>query len=409
MALINSQFLKVVDDRIQAEIDKRVNRFLAIHKNKKLIRLDRGDVVRPLAPCVLTAMTKAVWEMGDEQTFQGRGPINGYSFLIDAIVRYNYKKYKVRIDPEEVFINHGAKEDVAGLGDILCRDNRIAVIDPMSQDYIESNVMGNRAGELLDDNRWSHLIYLVCEKENNFMPEFPSIRPDIIYMSYPNNPTGCAMPRKELAKWVKYAINNEVLILFDATYKSYIIDPAVAETIYEIKGAKKVAIEFRSFSKNGGFTGLHCGYTIIPKDLIGMSFMANKEEKLNTLWKRRQQIKNNTPPYVIQKAAEALFCEEGLNWVEENVSYYLANASILQRALNSAGLKYWGGDNSPYLWIESPYASSWKLFDKLLEDCSILSSPGERFGPQGEGFVRLSAFANQSQVMIAANRISEMK
>ena len=409
MALINHQFLKVVNDEVQSRIDKKVNLFQAINRNVKLIKLDSGDVIRPLAPCVVDAMTKAIAEMGDETTFKGRGPVEGYPFLIDAIVKYNFKNYKVKIDSEEVFINHGTKEDVAGIGDILCRDNRIAVIDPVSQDYVESNVIGNRAGELNDKLQWSHIIYLECKKENDFMPEFPKLRPDVIYLSYPNNPTGCAMTREALEKWVKYAIENDVLILFDVTYKSFITDAAIPQTIYEIKGAKKVAIEFRSFSKNAGFTGLHCGYTIIPKELSGYSFSANKSANLNTLWRKRQTIKNYTPSYIIQKGAETLFSDEGLNKISENVNYYMSNAQILCRSLTDAGLKFWGGVNSPYIWVESPYGASWKLFDKLLEKCHILSSPGERFGAGGKGFVRLSSFANQSKVMIAATRIADMK
>lgn len=408
MALINSQFLKVIDDEVQSQIDSRVNLFQTVHRDAKLIKLDSGDVVRPLAGCVVGAMSLAIVEMGSEDTFKGRGDVAGYPFLIDAIVKYNYHKHKVRISRDEVFINHGTKEDVAGFGDILCRDNRIAVIDPVSQDYVESNVIGNRAGELNHKHQWSHIIYLECSRENNFMPEFPKLRPDVIYLSYPNNPTGCVMSREVLEKWIKYAIKNEVLILFDATYKSFITDPKVPQSIYEIKGAKKVAIEFHSFSKNAGFTGLHCGYTIIPKEISGYSFTADKSANLNMLWRRRLTIKNYTPSYIIQRGAESLFSEPGLKWIDENVNYYMTNAKILTGALDSVGLRYWGGVNSPYIWIESPYDSSWKLFDKLLRECHILSSPGERFGPRGEGFIRLSSFANQTKVIMAATRIADM-
>jgi len=409
MAIINSQFLKVVNDETQSQIDKKVNQFKAVHRDIKLIRLDSGDIVRPLAPCVMEAMTQAIAEMDNEKTFKGRGPAEGYPFLIDAIIKYNFKNYKVKIDSDEIFINNGTKQDVAGFGDILCRDNRIAVIDPVSQDYIESNVIGNRAGDLNENHQWSHIIYLECNKKNDFMPEFPKLRPDVIYLSYPNNPTGCVMTRQVLENWVKYAIENDILILFDATYKSFISDPAIPQTIYEIKGAKKVAIEFRSFSKNAGFTGLHCGYTIIPKEISGYSFRVDKSVELNTLWRRRQEIKNYTPSYIIQKGAEALFSNEGLNWVSENIDYYMLNAAVLRQSLTDARLKFWGGVNSPYIWVESPYNSSWKLFDKLLKDCYILSSPGERFGPRGKGFVRLSSFANQTKVIMAGTRIADMK
>ena len=409
MVLINHQFLKIVNDEVQNRIEKKIGLFKTFHRDKKLIRLDSGDVIRPLAPCVMKAMTESIAEMGDETSFQGRGPVAGYPFLIDAIIKYNFKNYKVKLDNDEVFINHGTKEDVACVGDILCRDNRVAVINPVSQVYIESNVIGNRAGELNDKLQWSHIIYLDCKKERGFMPDFPKIRPDVIYFSYPNNPTGCAMTRQTLEEWVKYAIENNILILFDVTYKSFITESDIPQTIYEIKGAKKVAIEFRSFSKNAGFTGLHCGYTIIPKDINGYSFAADKSANLNTLWKKRQTIKNYTPSYIIQKGAETLFSDEGLAWIHENVDYYLTNATILRQSLTEAGLKYWGGVNSPYIWVESPYGSSWRFFDRLLEDCQILSAPGERFGPGGKGFVRLSSFANQTKVMMAATRIADIK
>ena len=407
MAIINSQFLKIVDDDIQSQIDKRTNWFHAANRDVNLIRLDSGDVVRPLAPCVMQAMTNAIGEMGNEATFKGRGPVEGYQFLIDAIVKFNTKSYKINIEPDEIFINHGSKDDVAGIGDILCRDNRIAVIDPVSQNFIETSVVENRAGELNENRQWSQIIYLECKMGNNFMPEFPKLCPEVVYLSYPNNPTGCVMTREVLEKWVKYAIKNNILILFDATYKTFITDESIPRTIYEIKDAKKVAIEFHSFSKNAGFTGLHCGYTIIPKKLSGYSFRVNKSANLNMLWRKRLEIKNNTPSYIIQKGAEALYSDEGLKWINENVKYYMSNAAILKQALTEAGLESWGGVNSPYIWVRSPYGSSWKLFDKLLNDCHILSSPGERFGPLGKGFVRLSSFANQTKVMIAATRITD--
>ena len=409
MVLINSQFLKVADDEIQRQIEKRIVWFQTANRDKKIIKLDSGDVVRPLAPCVVAAMTKAMAEMGNEATFRGRGPLEGYPFLTEAIVAFNYRNYKIKIETDEVFINHGTKEDLIGIGDIFCRDNRIAVIDPVSQDFVEGNVIGSHIGDLSENRQWSNILYLECKKENNFMPDFPKSRFDVIYLSYPNNPTGCVMTREILEKWVKYAIKNEILILFDATYKSFITDPDIPRSIYEIKGAKKVAIEFRSFSKNAAFTGLHCGYTIIPKEISGFSIRTNKTANLNALWRKRLKIKNYTPPYVVQRGAEAIFSAEGLTWVAQNVKYYMSNAAILRQALLETHLRHWGGINSPYIWIESPYGSSWKLFDRLLNECCILSSPGERFGPRGNSFVRLSSFANQSKVIIAGTRISDLK
>lgn len=409
MILINSQFLKVVKDEVQETIDRKVNLFTTINRDVNLIKLDSGDVVRPLPDFVVKAITESVEEMGNEDSFQGRGPAEGYPFLIKSIVKYNYKNYKIRLGEDEVFINHGTKEDLAGIGDILCRDNRLAVIDPVFQTFVESNVIGNRAGEMSDDRRWSHIIYLECSKENGFMPKFPETRPDIIYLSYPNDPTGCVMDRKVLQKWVNYAIENNTVLLFDATYMSFIVDKDVPHSIYEIKGARKVAIEFRSFSKNAGFTGLHCGYTVIPRDILGYSYIMDQGESLNRLWRRRQEIKNYSPSYIIQRGADALFTKRGLEYVKENVDYYMTNAAILRNGIKESGLNFWGGENSPFIWIESPYGSSWKLFDKLLKECHIISSPGERFGPMGEGFVRISAFANQTKVMMASTRIADMK
>ncbi len=408
MILINSQFLKVARNEVQERIDQKVNVFSRVNPQASLIRLDSGDVVRPIAPCVVEAMSSSIYEMGDIDGFKGRGPVEGYDFLIDAIVKNDYKSRKIKISRDEVFINHGAKEDLGAIGDILCRDVRIAVVDPVFQTFVESNVIGNRAGDLDGNLQWSHLIHLDCNVENGFMPELPSVRPDVIYLNYPNDPTGCVMTRKELEKWVKYALQNNALILFDATYKSFITDPEIPHSIYEIKGARKTAIEIRSFSKNGGFTGLHCGYTVIPKDIEGYSFSTDRHAPLNVLWRRRQEIKNYSPAYVIQRGAESLFTEDGQQSVQENVSYYMKNASMLRDALSQTRLKFWGGVNSPYIWVESPYESSWKLFDKLLNECHIVSSPGERFGSRGRGFVRLSAFADQTKVIMASIRISDL-
>ncbi len=408
MILINSQFLKVAQNEVQMRIDQKVNVFSRLNPQVSLIKLNSGDVVRPIARPVVEAMCRSVQEMGEVDGFKGRGPVEGYDFLIDAIVKGDYKSRKIKISPDEVFINHGAKEDLGAIGDILCRDVRIAVVDPVFQTFVESNVIGNRAGDLDGNRQWSHLVHLDCCAERGFMPELPTVRPDVIYLNYPNDPTGCVMTRKELEKWVKYALQNNALILFDATYESFIADPEIPHSIYEIKGARKTAIEFRSFSKNGGFTGLHCGYTVIPKDIEGYSFSTDRTAPLNVLWRRRQEIKNYSPAYVIQRGAESLFTEDGQLAVQENVSYYMKNASMLRDALSQTRLKFWGGVNAPYIWVESPYESSWKLFDKLLNECHIISSPGERFGSHGKGFVRLSAFADQTKVIMASTRISDL-
>ncbi len=408
MILINSQFLKVVNDDVQKSIDNKINIFKRINPTTKLIRLDSGDVVRPLAHCVIDAMKRSVVEMSEQETFRGRGPEAGYPFLIDTIIKHEYKSRKIKVESDELFINCGTKDDLGGIGDILCRDIRIAVVDPVYQTYLESNVIANRAGDVDESGGWSHLIYLDCNASNGFMPELPMIRPDVIYLSYPNDPTGCVMSREVLEKWVKYALKNNALILFDATYAPFITDPDIPRSIYEIKGARRTAIEFRSFSKSGGFTGLHCGFSVIPKEISGYSFSTDRSESLNTLWRRRQQIKSYPPAYVIQRGAEALYTPKGVKGVKENVDYYMKNASLLCEGLSRTRLRFWGGENSPYIWVESPYESSWKLFDRLIEECNIVCSPGERFGPRGRGFVRLSSFADQTQVMMASTRISDL-
>ncbi|MFR9625735.1 MAG: LL-diaminopimelate aminotransferase [Rikenellaceae bacterium] len=408
MILINSQFIKVVNDEVQKNIDSKINIYSRLNPQAKLIRLDSGDVVRPLAPCVIDAMKQSVIELSEQETFRGRGPEAGYPFLIDAIIKNEYKSRKIKVESDELFVNFGTKDDLGGIGDILCRDIRIAVVDPVYQTYLESNVISNRAGDLDENGGWNHLVYLDCNPSNSFMPELPEIRPDVIYLSYPNDPTGCVMSRPELEKWVKYALKNDALILFDATYSPFITDPTVPRSIYEIKGARRTAIEFRSFSKSGGFTGLHCGFKVIPKEISGYSFSTDRRESLNTLWRRRQQIKSYPPSYVIQRGAEALYTPKGVVGVKENVGYYMKNASLLCEGLRNTRLRFWGGEQSPHIWVESPYESSWRLFDQLIEECNIVSSPGERFGPRGRGYIRLSAFADQTQVMMASTRISDL-
>ncbi len=407
MVLINSQFLRLAHGDVKIKMDNKLSIFRSLNPRANLIELDSGDVTRPLAPCVVNAMVKSIEEMGDESTFKGRSPIGGYDFLIDAIVKFNHKYKKLNISRSEIFINDGTKDDLTGFGDILCRDNQIAVVDPVSQTFVEATVIANRGGDLYD-GRWSHIVYLDCTKETNFLPEFPELRPDVIYISSPNDATGSVMTKDILEKWVKYALENNSLILYDATYEWFISESNIPHSIYEIKGAKKCAIEFRSFSKSAGFTGLRCGYTIIPKDIMGYSLTEDKEEPLYKLWRTRKEIKSYAPSYMVQRGAEAMYTADGIDSLKENVKYYMENAKMLCEALTRCGLKYTGGVNSPFIWVESPYGSSWKLFDKLLNECNIVSSPGEKYGLCGKGYVRLSAFANQSKVMLASVRISDL-
>lgn len=394
---------------MEQEIAKRVNVLTVLNPKVDFIRLDSGDVTLPLMPSVINAMLSSVHEMSRDSAFKGRGPVRGYPFLIDAIVKGDFKSRGIKMLPEEVFVSEGTKQDVASIGDILCKDNRIGVLDPIFQTYIESNVVGYRAGILEKNRHWSNIVYLTATHEKGFIPDLPTERPDIIFLSYPNDPTGVTLTMSELERWVNYAIENKVLVLFDATYEAFISESGVPHSIYEIKNARKVAIEFRSFSKSAGFTGLHCGYTVIPKEVKGYSIYSGRNVFLNDLWQRRQTIKNNAPSYIIQRAAEALYSEQGRREVKQNVDYYMTNASMLRAALDAAGLTYSGGVNAPYIWVRSPWNSSWKLFESLFSSCRILSSPGERFGPSGEGYVRLSAFANQNQVMLACSRLAEFK
>ncbi|MFI3281763.1 MAG: LL-diaminopimelate aminotransferase [Rikenellaceae bacterium] len=408
MILINSQFLKIARDTVQEKINQQISIFKAVNPQVKIIELNSGDVILPLAQCVIDAMEQSLGEFSASDTFQGRGPIEGYQFLLDAIIKHDFKARKIKIDSSEIFINGGTKAELAAISDILCTDNRIAVADPIYQTYIEANVTLNRAGDKGDDGRWSHMLYMDCPKEENFMPQMLTGTPEVIYLCYPNDPTGCTMSRQTLEMWVQYALENNSLILFDATYEAFITDPTIPHSIYEIKGAKRCAIELRSYSKSAGFTGLHCGYTVIPKEINGFSYVANKGANLNEMWRRRQEIKSYTPPYIVQRGAEALYTAEGQKSIRNNIEYYMHNAALLRSALRNTRLNFWGGENSPFIWVESPYESSWQLFDKLLNKCNILSSPGERFGPAGKGFVRLSAFADQTQVTIASSRLSDL-
>lgn len=409
MILANTQLLNIIDCSAEESVAQRVKVFSRLNPGAKLLRLESGDVVRPLSGSVIEAMQSSVVEMSLQGSFQGRGPLGGYPFLIDAIGKGEYRSRKIKVDNDEIFVNNGTKDGLSGIGDILCHDVRIAVVDPVYQSYVESNVVAGRAGDVGLSGNWSHLIYLESGADDAFMPQLPEARPDVIYLCSPNDPTGCVLSHEELEKWVKYAAKNDVLILFDATYAPFISDATLPRSIYEVKAARKVAIEFRSFSKSAGFTGLHCGYIVIPKDIKGQSIINGKVATLNEMWRKREDAKSYPPSYVVQRAAEALYAPRGGAELRENVEYYMKNVSLLCEGLESTGLRFWGGENSPYIWVESPYESGWELFDRLLEQCNIVASPGERFGPGGRGFVRLSAFADQNEVMRASTRLSDFR
>ncbi len=404
MALVNEHFLKLPNNYLFSDIAKKVNAFKVSHPKTDLIRLGIGDVTCPLPQASIEAMHKAVDELANKETFHGYGPEQGYDFLIDAVIRNDYAPRGVYLEPGEVFISDGAKSDTGNIGDILRHDNSIGVTDPIYPVYIDSNVMCGRAG-ILEDGRWSNVVYLPCLSENNFVPEIPDRRIDILYLCYPNNPTGTVISKAELKKWVNYALENDTLILYDAAYEAYIQDPDIPHSIYEIKGAKKVAIEFRSFSKTAGFTGVRCGYTVVPKELTAAT-LEGERIPLNRMWNRRQCTKFNGTSYITQRGAEAIYTPEGKKQVKAIIQYYMANARIMKEALESTGLKVFGGENAPYLWVKTPgEVNSWKFFEQMLYEANVVGTPGVGFGLSGEGYIRLTAFGERADCEEAMKRI----
>ena len=407
MALINENFLKLPGNYLFSDIAKKVNTYKVTHPKEKIIRLGIGDVTQPLTPAIIEAMHKAVDEMAVQETFRGYGPEQGYPFLIETIIKNDYASRGITLDANEIFISDGAKSDTGNIGDILRHDNSVGVTDPVYPVYIDSNVMSGRAGNIESGGKWSNVVYIPCLAENDFIPELPSRRVDILYLCYPNNPTGTTLTKDELKRWVNYALANDTLILFDAAYEAYIQDPDIPHSIYEIKGAKKVAIEFRSFSKTAGFTGMRCGYTVVPKELNGFT-LEGERVQLNKLWNRRQCTKFNGTNYITQRAAEAVYSPEGKEQVKEIINYYMTNARIMKEGLQQCGLKVFGGDNAPYLWIKTPNGlSSWKFFEKMLYEVSIVGTPGVGFGPSGEGYLRLTAFGGRDNTLEAMARLKK--
>ncbi|MDR3250744.1 MAG: LL-diaminopimelate aminotransferase [Tannerella sp.] len=406
MALVNENFLKLSENYLFSNIAKKVNAFKVTHPRAKVISLGIGDVTLPLPKAVCDAMHKAIDEMSKAETFRGYGPEQGYSFLTEAIIKHDYATRGINLENGEVFINDGAKSDTGNIGDILKHDNSVGVTDPIYPVYIDSNVMAGRAGSL-ESAKWSNIVYIPCTAENGFIPDLPSRKIDILYLCFPNNPTGTTLSKESLKLWVNYALANDVLILYDAAYERFIQDPEIPHSIYEIKGAKKVAIEFRSFSKTAGFTGVRCGYTVVPKDLNGFS-LAGEKVQLNHLWNRRQTTKFNGTSYITQRGAEAVFTPEGAAQVKANIDYYMTNAKILKKGLTECGLEVYGGDNAPYLWMKTPNrATSWKFFDQLLYDTAVVGTPGSGFGPSGEGYFRFTAFGSRENTEEALERLKK--
>lgn len=404
MALVNEHFLKLQSSYLFSDIAKKVNSFKVTHPKSKIIRMGIGDVTQPLAPAVIEAMHKAVDEMAHKETFHGYGPEQGYPFLIDAIIKNDYESLGIFIEPGEVFISDGAKSDCGNIGDMLRHDNSIGVTDPVYPVYIDSNVMAGRTGICMD-GKWTDVVYIPCTAENQFVPQLPSRRVDIIYLCYPNNPTGTTLTKDQLKKWVNYALDNDAIIMYDSAYEAYIKDANIPHSIYEIKGAKKVAIEFRSFSKTAGFTGVRCGYTVVPKELKAYT-LSGDSVSLNKLWLRRQSTKFNGTSYITQRGAEAVYSPEGKAQIRATIDYYMKNASIMKEGLEQCGLKVYGGTNAPYLWVKTPDGlTSWKFFEKLLYEVYIVSTPGVGFGPNGEGYLRLTAFGDRDETIEAIGRI----
>lgn len=409
MALINENYIKLPGSYLFSEIAREVNEFKAINPSADIIRLGIGDVTKPLPSACIDAMHKAVDEMSKAETFRGYGPEQGYDFLLAAIAENDYKSRGIDIKNDEIFVSDGSKSDTGNIGDILGVNNIVAITDPVYPVYVDTNVMAGRAGDLADNGMWSRIVYLPCTGENDFVPSLPKGKADIIYLCYPNNPTGTTLTHEELKVWVDYALTNNVLILFDSAYEAFITEENVPHSIYEIEGAKKVAIEFRSFSKTAGFTGTRCAYTVIPKELTGYT-SKGEAVSLNKLWNRRHTTKFNGVPYIIQRAAEACYSPEGKKQIKDTINYYLKNAGIIRDGLSTQGLHVYGGINSPYIWVKTPNKmSSWSFFDYLLKDLNIVGTPGVGFGPSGEGYLRLTAFGTLENTMEAVDRLKNIK
>ena len=410
MIKINENFLELQESYLFATIAKKVAEYSKENPDKKIIKLGIGDVTRPIPDAVLEAMHKAVDEQAHTETFRGYGPEQGYDFLREKIKEYDYKTRGVDIDISEIFVSDGAKCDCGNIVDIFAKDNKVAITDPVYPVYLDTNVMDGRSGKYdKESGKYKNIVYIPATSENNFVPQLPKEKVDMIYLCYPNNPTGTTLTKAQLAEWVKYAKENKAIILFDAAYEAFISDEDVPHTIYEIEGAKEVAIEFRSYSKTAGFTGIRCAYIIIPKELKGYT-ESGEEVELNKLWNRRHCTKFNGVSYVTQRAAEAIYTDEGKRQVRENINYYKENAKIIKQGLEEAGYTVYGGTNSPYVWLKLPDGmKSWDFFDKLLSEANVVGTPGVGFGPSGEGYFRLTGFGTKENTKEAIERIKNMK
>lgn len=410
MSLINEHYLKLSGNYLFSEMNKKVHAYCTTHPSARVISLGIGDVTQPLAPAVVEAMHKAVDDEATHEHFHGYGPEQGYLWLREAIVKNHFLSRGIHIDPSEVFVNDGAKGDTSNIGELLRWDNSMAVADPIYPVYIDSNVMNGRAGTLGADGRWTNVTYLPCTEENGFVPQLPDHCVDIIYLCYPNNPTGMVLTKDELRRWVTYALQNDALIFFDAAYQAYIQNEEIPHSIYEIKGARKVAIEFHSYSKTAGFTGIRCGYTIVPKEVTAASMDGRERFPLHPLWMRRTCTKFNGASYVSQRAAEAIYTPEGREQVAETIRYYMENARLMRQQLTVAGMQVYGGENAPYLWLKAPRGMTGRqLADHLLYGAQVVCTPGIGFGPSGKDYVRLTSFCDRTDCEEALERIVSLE
>ncbi|MCI9138706.1 MAG: LL-diaminopimelate aminotransferase [Lachnospiraceae bacterium] len=404
MFKINENYLKLQGSYLFSAIDKKVRNFIEENPHRKVIRLGIGDVTQPLAPTILKALRKAVDEMGEKETFHGYGPDLGYEFLRKAIVEKDYKKRGCDIEIDEIFVSDGAKCDAGNIQEIFSIENTIGVCDPVYPVYVDSNVMAGRTGTYdKDKETWSQVTYMPCTMENHFIPELPKKAPDMIYLCFPNNPTGTTLTKEQLQRWVDYGNKEGAILLFDAAYEAYISQEDVPHSIYECEGAKTCAIELKSFSKNAGFTGTRLGYTVVPKDL------KCGEVSLNTLWARRHGTKYNGAPYIIQRAGEAVYSKEGQKELRVQIANYMKNAAYISKGLKEAGYEVFGGINAPYIWMKTPdKMTSWEFFDYLLKEAGVVGTPGAGFGPSGEGYFRLTAFGSYENTVEAMDRIRKL-
>ena len=405
MIRVNDNYLRLPGSYLFADIAAKARAFRQTLAVDDVISLGIGDVTQPLCDAAVAAMHDAVDELSRVESFHGYGPEQGYDFLRKAIAEGDYASRGVKVSPDEIFVSDGAKSDTGNIVDIL-GSGRVAVTDPVYPVYVDSNAMAGRAGDYTGA-RWSGITYLPCTEENGFVPQLPSEKVDVVYLCFPNNPMGTVLTKDELAKWVEWAIENDVLILFDSAYEAFITNPAVPHSIFEIEGARKVAIEFRSYSKTAGFTGVRCGYAVIPDELTVEA--GGRTVRLNELWKRRQCTKFNGASYISQRGAAAIYTEEGRRQTKSTIEYYLSNAAYLKRALSELGLKAFGGTDAPYLWVKTPEGMpSWDFFDILLRQSHLICTPGAGFGPSGEGFVRFTAFGRRESYVEASRRLQKL-